>query len=158
MNDPDEVLEDRIYDIKNLVKGIMFAFPNVKYVALNARITSLNANDWENEWYAVGFEEAPYMRELDGYYTWVASADVDTVGDESGVCFVHFNSDGWYYEDWKLQNSRTDFRNEDELCFYMSDGVVMQYMDKDHLLYVEEPDTNETMDSMLDKMMSNITL
>lgn len=147
MKDPDEVEEVR-YQIEDLVKGLIKAFPNVKYVAINASVGTYNLSTWENEWYAVGFEEAPWMKELDGYFAWVKSPDVENSGEEEAVFFTHFVSSNWYYKDQPLQKSRTEFMGEEDLCFYVADsGEVLQY--KDHFIYVDEEVDKNALDDMI---------
>lgn len=140
----DDTIERKVYPIENLVRGLILAFPEVKYVALNPNLTLQNSQNWINEWYAVGFREKPYMTLIEGYYTWVQTSDINSASDENSEFFLHFNSEGFYFKDTLLQTSKNEIMNEEDLCFYINENnEITQFKDEDHLLIADSSNTDE---------------
>lgn len=120
MESIEKPINDKIYDIKKILKGLFFAYPNVNYIAINPGMTSINESNWNDTWYMVGFEKKPVLSYVDDYLKWVDSEETTTGDDEIGVFFLHFCSFGYYIDNELLQLSRTEFMNPIDLCFTLN--------------------------------------
>ena len=133
MESIEKPINDKTFDVKRILKGLFFAYPNVNYIALNPAITSSNESQWKKNWYMVGFEEKPSLAIIDNYLKWVMTENITDSDEELGIFVLSFISEGYFVDDKLIQQSDSEFMNPEDLCFTLDDsGNIVNFKAENH--------------------------
>jgi len=127
----DEVKEEIKLDVENIVQHLFAAYPNVKYICLNAGLTAYNQDTWKDEWYFAGFEKTPVYQMLDGFPAWVSDSTVSHYVDSTASFFLHISSKNHYYKDIPIQKNAYDFASPRFFCWTLENGKLTQYVSEE---------------------------
>ncbi len=124
----DEIKEEIRLDVEKIVRHLFEAYPNVKYICLNAGLNGYNQDTWKDQWYFAGFESAPVYKLLDGFPAWVSDESVNRYADSTAAFFLHVSSKNHYYKDIPIQRNAYDFASPRFFCWTLENGELIQYV------------------------------
>jgi hypothetical protein len=125
--------EDVKIEIERVVACLFSAYPNVKYIALNTGLTTMNQDIWDTHWYFVGFPGMPVYKCLDGYPAWVASDTYEISDDEWAIFFMHISSVDHVFRGVPIQRTRFDFASPRFFCWHMKDDGKIEHIIADEI-------------------------
>lgn len=143
--------EDVKIDIERVVACLFNAYPNVKYIALNTGLTTMNQDIWDSHWYFVGFPEMPVYKCFDGFPAWVASDTYEISDDEWAIFFMHISSVDHVFRGVPIQKNRFDFASPRFFCWHMRDDNVIEQIVAEEVEVESSSDFLERTDKFIEE-------